>query len=183
MVWSWRPDESAMICNWRAAEGDRSKQGEVGDCPGERMVGARGHVLSPDRGRLMEEGPVVHVVEGGAAAAAMGWRGCFGAGDRCPFGDSSLGLRGTARTGEYRVGGGTDRCRLGVVVVAVVVLSVAAVVTGRGLRGGNREACGRDSGGGGAEEPDMEDGGLSRSEGGMVSAPGGGGLSVRLCNI
>lgn len=129
----------------------------------------------------MEEGAVLEeeVVEGGTAAAeaAMEWRGCLGAGERCPFGDSSRGLRGTARTGEYRVGGGTERCRLAVVVV--VTLLVVAVETGRGLRGGNKEVCGRDSGGGGAEE----EGGLSRSEGGMVSAPGGGGLSVRLCNI
>lgn len=68
-------------------------------------------------------------------------------------------------------------------MVVVVTLLVVAVVTGRGLRGGNREDCGRDSGGGGADEPGVEEGGLSRSEGGMVSAPGGGGLSVRLCNI
>lgn len=67
--------------------------------------------------------------------------------------------------------------------MVVTLLLVVAVVTGRGLRGGNREVCGRDSGGGGADEPGAEDGGLRRSDGGMVSAPGGGGLSVRLCNI
>lgn len=61
----------------------------------------------------------------------------------------------------------------------MVTLSVVAVVTGRGLSGGKSEVCGRDSGGGGAEE----DGGFSLSEGGIVSAPGGGGLSVRLCSI
>lgn len=140
-------------------------------------MGERGHGLSPESGRLMEEGPVLEMVVGRGAAEAMGCGGCFGAGERWPFGDRSLGRRGTARTGEYRVGGGTERCRLAVVVV--VTLSVVAVVTGRGLRGGNREVCGRDSGGGGAKE----EGGLSLSEGGMVSAPGGGGLSVRLCNI
>lgn len=80
---------------------DRSnREPGVGCCPGERIVGERGQLLSPEMGRFMGEGPV----EGGGAAAVMGWRGCLGTGDLWPFGDKSLGLSGTARTGEYRAG-------------------------------------------------------------------------------
>lgn len=69
----------------------------------------------------------------------------------------------------------------------MVGLSVTVVFgCGRGLRGGNSGALGRESGGGGAED----DEGLRRSVGGRVSAAleggarggggGGGGLRLRL---
>lgn len=68
--------------------------------------------MSPDKERLTTEGEEEEGDEveggigggggGGAAVAveAMEWRGCFGAGERWPFGERSRGLRGTARTGE-----------------------------------------------------------------------------------
>lgn len=57
-------------------------------------------------------------------------------------------------------------------------LSVAvALGCGRGLRGGNSGAWGRERGGG------AEVGGFRRRDGGMVRAPGGGGLRVRLWSI
>lgn len=68
------------------------------------------------------------------------------------------------------LGGGTERWRLGVVELSVALLPGC----GRGLRGGNSGAGGRERGGG------AEEGDLRRREEGMARAPGGGDLRVRL---
>lgn len=137
------------------------------------MAGVNGLVRVVAWGRTSREDWQELVAAGGGVAfrGAAGWvvDGCRGDNVFWPLGERCRGLRGTARTGEYKDGGGTARCRQGVAGLSGVVVPGC----GRGRSGGKRGVWGREERGG-----RLAEGGLSRREGGVVSALGG--FKVRL---